>query len=1038
MGDMVTARDCCLKTIRFWSVCAETPCPCTSVNAVVEEDQVLPIYWSGIPCDSRMEVAARVDDVTHGTVYTARIFNDADGLKSYEYTVDNEDGEGPDLYVWQVAEALAALINAASDDFDTPITATAYRTGFVRLNAGEVPIRADFLKVPVGEGATTMTDHATRWPTPAVSGPCVILNGTGSYDEETSGGLSRVSNFAGFSCWDSIAALPPCVDNQFKSAIAGKAVLVVDSKVYVWRAKVSRLTAGTNYAILRTTQIGVYSPSHDDVTYAATAADEEGTHNELAANIASAVNAAWGGDGFVATAPGGGWVEIHHSTGHRRFGNDSTRYCKIVHDGYTDDTDLVGSPEGHGLDMTGWDLIPVTGQQNARLMDAGLGEEVFDYDIITGTDEAKAADYASSFNTWVSATPAFKGFRDVTATRVYWGQQHAGTVPTASGSATALYLDSGASASDDYYNSCRVVIDSGTGAGQIQTITDYVGAGKLANVSPGWATNPATDSVFRIYRHVGVQFSSTNPAHPADLEGDQPDKGTHDGAHDDIFWARNGNLTSADDQTTNAWTGAGIVRKCCGPLHGSAYAVRFVGTDPVTPFTAYDVTASITVDNENTTGDCKGDGPDDTPAEIAAKWVTEFNAVASGIPANVRPTATHVGNGVIVLEGATYGSDPTLAGAFNFAVAQPDSAWLGFSVIQQPVSGEAETDTVWYYDGLLTEIPYRPFVGWPYLGSTTEWHAANIATANIIGAEYAVDGMGDPLDCTDEPPPAAGCPGWCDECVGLDNSVTITGTVTFAPGVTMDIDIGPVSFAGCTPSSFSTLWGVDIGYPACGVGVQYSLQWTKLCPTSGHFAVVRTEVAAGGAPPCNTNLVRQDFSWINPDGDAGVLNPGSGEWEPGGTATFSGAITFFKGASQWHLGDDPGCDETYEKCLPGPAPEDEGGGMPEPPAPALGASTPPAKKTPAGVAGTVLTAMLRKLGYRAKPGCDCHDHARMMNSMGTDWCEAHIDFIVGVLKEQAGKLKKPFIETAARLLVKRAIATARKREAHRLQTRKEA
>lgn len=921
MGAMRDAINCCLKTIRFWSVCAETPCPCTSVNAVVEEDQVLPIYWSGIPCDSRMEVAARVDDVTHNTEYSARIFNDAGGDRAYTYMVDNEGGVGPDQYVWQVAEALAAIINANSGDFDAPIVATGYRDGFITLSAGDVPIRATLRK-----SGNLMTDHATRWPTPEVSGPCVILGGTGSYSTSPGSGPSRVSNFAGFKCWDSIAALPPCVDNEFTSAISGKAVLVVDSKVYVWRARVTTVAEDTNYAILRTTQVGVLSPSFDDVIYITTGADESGSLDDLAQNIADDINTAWGADGFVATAPGEGWVEIHHESGHRAFGNDGSTF-RIVNDGYTDAMDDVGSPSGYGIEMTSWDLVPVTGQQNARLMDVNLGEELFDYDIISGTDEAKAAAYATAFNAWVVGTPAFKGFRDVSASRIYWGVQHAGTVPTLSGSATAMYLDSGASALDDYYNDCRVVIDSGTGAGQIRTITDYAGAGKLATVSPGWSTNPDTDSVFRIYRHVGVRFESANPAHPTDIEGDLPSKGLHTNAHTNVFWARNGNLTSEDDQTTNAWTDIGIVRKCCGPLHGSTYAVRFVGTDPLTPFTAYDVTASITVDNENTTGSCKGDGPDDTPAEIAAKWVTEFNSVASGIPANVRPTATHVGNGVILLEGNVYGTDPETAAPFNFATTQPDSAWLGFSVIQQPDSGEAETDTVWYYDGLLTEIPYRPFVGWSYLGSSTEWHAANIDDATIIGSEYA-----DGLDCTEEEPPDSACPGKChNDCLSLDATVTISGTVTWRQQTDADpctvvelatatFDTGPLPlFSGCTSIGVSHIDGPDLGYPTCATGVNVGVGGT-VCPAYGSFQVTRTEVAAGGAPPCNTNLVSQYFATFDYDEGSGQWVITSGNLCDGQPDIIGSATVTFTSSSQWHLGTDPGCEGTYEKCLPGANP----------------------------------------------------------------------------------------------------------------------
>jgi hypothetical protein len=49
-----------------------------------------------------------------------------------------------------------------------------------------------------------------------------------------------------------------------------------------------------------------------------------------------------------------------------------------------------------------------------------------------------------------------------------------------------------------------------------------------------------------------------------------------------------------------------------------------------------------------------------------------------------------------------------------------------------------------------------------------------------------------------------------------------------------------------------------------------------------------------------------------------------------------------------------------------------------------------------------------------------------MNLWGADECERRMDEIVGWLKEESAKRSLPFIEAAARLLVKRAISNARK------------
>ena len=52
-----------------------------------------------------------------------------------------------------------------------------------------------------------------------------------------------------------------------------------------------------------------------------------------------------------------------------------------------------------------------------------------------------------------------------------------------------------------------------------------------------------------------------------------------------------------------------------------------------------------------------------------------------------------------------------------------------------------------------------------------------------------------------------------------------------------------------------------------------------------------------------------------------------------------------------------------------------------------------------------------------------------MDANGCDWCDANIEEIVGWLRESAGERGLPFVDMAARLLVKRAIHNARKAEA---------
>ncbi len=52
------------------------------------------------------------------------------------------------------------------------------------------------------------------------------------------------------------------------------------------------------------------------------------------------------------------------------------------------------------------------------------------------------------------------------------------------GAAGTITLDASASATDDLYSDCIVVLVSGLGAGQARRITDYVGSTKVATIEP--------------------------------------------------------------------------------------------------------------------------------------------------------------------------------------------------------------------------------------------------------------------------------------------------------------------------------------------------------------------------------------------------------------------------------------------------------------------------------------------------------------------------------------------------------------------------
>ena len=92
------------------------------------------------------------------------------------------------------------------------------------------------------------------------------------------------------------------------------------------------------------------------------------------------------------------------------------------------------------------------------------------------------------------------------------------------------------------------------------------------------------------------------------------------------------------------------------------------------------------------------------------------------------------------------------------------------------------------------------------------------------------------------------------------------------------------------------------------------------------------------------------------------------------------------------------------------------------------AATPPVAPTqPRCLAGTALSKLLARFGINAdEKGCKCKSRAARMDAAGCEWCEAHLDEIVGWLREEATKRKLPFIDAAGRMLVRRAIANARR------------
>jgi len=75
---------------------------------------------------------------------------------------------------------------------------------------------------------------------------------------------------------------------------------------------------------------------------------------------------------------------------------------------------------------------------------------------------------------------------------------HDGTAQGAGGGNNTIQLDADANPTDNFYEEDWVVIESGTGAGQMRHIDTYDGTTKIATVGRDWFTNPNATSVFLI------------------------------------------------------------------------------------------------------------------------------------------------------------------------------------------------------------------------------------------------------------------------------------------------------------------------------------------------------------------------------------------------------------------------------------------------------------------------------------------------------------------------------------------------------------
>jgi len=86
---------------------------------------------------------------------------------------------------------------------------------------------------------------------------------------------------------------------------------------------------------------------------------------------------------------------------------------------------------------------------------------------------------------------------------------------------------------------------------------------------------------------------------------------------------------------------------------------------------------------------------------------------------------------------------------------------------------------------------------------------------------------------------------------------------------------------------------------------------------------------------------------------------------------------------------------------------------------------------PAAGPGTELSRLLKRFGISPTPTCSCRAKAAEMDRWGCDEAAKpeRIDEVVAVMRSEAAARGLPFLDAAGKLLVRRAIANARREEA---------
>jgi hypothetical protein len=81
-----------------------------------------------------------------------------------------------------------------------------------------------------------------------------------------------------------------------------------------------------------------------------------------------------------------------------------------------------------------------------------------------------------------------------------------------------------------------------------------------------------------------------------------------------------------------------------------------------------------------------------------------------------------------------------------------------------------------------------------------------------------------------------------------------------------------------------------------------------------------------------------------------------------------------------------------------------------------------------GGPGAELKKLLKRFGIESTPACKCNAMARQMDAWGTEEFSKpeRIEEVLAVMRAEAAKRKLPFLDAVGRMLIRRAIANARR------------